>query len=116
MGEVNEWYQLREWNSTFDYSKLVGYHEIWTADLHRGSRTVVKTGVLELVKLHDNKKKITKRKEVEVCVCVCRLRFHYTMAVPAQAFVSGIDGSRTKPPFGFPRLCCCQTCSCSARR
>jgi hypothetical protein len=71
MGEVNEWYQLREWNSTFDYSKLVGYHEIWTADLHRGSRTVVKTGVLELVKLHDNKKKITKRKEVEVCVCVC---------------------------------------------
>jgi len=66
MGEVNEWYQLRDWNTTFDYSKLVGYHEIWTPDMHRGSRTVVKTGVLELVKLHDNKKKIVKRKEMEV--------------------------------------------------
>jgi hypothetical protein len=66
MGEVTEWYQLREWNRTFDYSKLLGYSEIWTPDLFRGSRTVVKTGVLDLVKLSDNGKRIVKRKPMEV--------------------------------------------------
>lgn len=70
MGEIEEWYTLRDIDAEMNYERLEGGgsedEHVWHKRLGKGMRTLVKRDILELCKLNDSKKKISKHKPMQV--------------------------------------------------
>eukprot|EP00040_Diaphanoeca_grandis_P015357 m.78271 g.78271 ORF g.78271 m.78271 type:complete len:962 (-) comp25098_c0_seq1:120-3005(-) len=64
--EIEEWHNLKDVHGTLNYTKLTGSDPVWTPDHEYGFRSMVKRGMLDLCKLNETGKRITKRKGVEV--------------------------------------------------
>eukprot|EP00041_Stephanoeca_diplocostata_P032355 m.1035397 g.1035397 ORF g.1035397 m.1035397 type:complete len:926 (+) comp24137_c0_seq2:221-2998(+) len=70
MGEIEEWFSLRDIDGEMNYERLEGGgspdEHVWHKGLGKGMRSLIKRDALELCKLHDSKKKISKRRLMQV--------------------------------------------------